>query len=383
MSLAGAQAAEEQKKASQPGYYNLALGPVELRFQSEMGIEFNDNVNFSNTGKQADIGLRPGVNTRAAWQVSEQNTLFLATGIGYVHYLKTRSLDNLYITPDSNLSFRMYTGDFVITFHDRFSITEDVVQTPTISGTGGFGQIENAIGLGVDWDLNKLILSFSYDHDSVWATAQNYQYIDHASELFFLRAAFALSPSTTTGLDLGGGLTAYDQPVLNDNAHLSIGPFYQAQFTPYLSTKLSAGLVAYSFSPNGTVNDIHGFEAYYADFSFSHRVNRWFDQSLSLGRQFQLGTSSDLLDLYYARYQANWNLIRAVPFATHFSYEHGIEAGGTRQILDQYDVGCSLSYQLTQKLASSVGYDLIIKNSNLAFANYVQNRLVFDFRYSF
>ncbi|MDB6112850.1 MAG: hypothetical protein JWR69_4600 [Pedosphaera sp.] len=383
MSLAGVQAAEQQKKASGPDYYNLAVGPVSLRFQSEMGVEFNDNVNYSSTGKQADIGLRPGMNVRALWPVTEQNSLYFSTGIGYIHYLQTPTLDHLYITPDSNLAFKMYAGDFVINYHDRFSITEDVAQSPTISGTGNFGQIENTLGVGVDWDLNQLILSFGYDHDSMWATASRFQRIDHSSELFNLRAAFAVRPTTTAGFELGGGLTAYDQKVLNDNTHFSIGPFYQAQLSQHFSTKLSAGFVSYSFSTNGTVSDLHSLNSFYADASFTHHVNRWFDHAVSVGHQFQVGTSSSLVDLYYARYQANWNLFREVPFSTHLTYSHGEESGGTSQVFDQYDVGFSVAYQITQKLAGTVSYDLLLKNSNLPFANYVQNRLVFDFRYSF
>lgn len=385
--MASEQAAELRKQTSEPGYYNLEAGPVSLRFQGETGIELNDNVNFTETNRQADMAFRAGVDARANWPVTEQNNLFLSTGIGYVTYLKTHDLDHLYITPDSALSFQLYTGDFTINLHERFSVTENVAQAPSVSGTGNLVQYENTPGFEVDWDLYKLILSFGYDHDMVWTTSSSYEALNHTSELFFLRAAFAPHPTTTAGVELGGGLTTYDQNIFNNSTHFSIGPFYQAQLSQHFNAKLSAGFVDYFFSPTGTTgstNDqLSGFEGYYADLTFAHHVNRWFDHSLSVGRQIQLGTSSELLDLYYARYTANWNLIREVPISTHIFYEHGEDSGGNAEVFDRYGAGLGLSYKITQKLGGSCSYDFLLKNSDLPGYNYIQNRLVFGFTYSF
>ena len=147
------------------------------------------------------------MNTRAFWPISENNSLFFSTGIGYTTYLTTTDRDHLDITPDSNLTFRMYVGDFVIDFHDRFSITEDIQQNPTVSGTGNFNQIENTAGTTVDWDLNDLVLTFGYDHDLVTYPNSDFEASDRSSDLFNAQAAFEVNPSTTAGLQAGGGLT--------------------------------------------------------------------------------------------------------------------------------------------------------------------------------
>jgi hypothetical protein len=390
MSLASEQAAELEKRTSVPEYYNVSAGPVKLRFQAEMAVEFNDNVQYSLTNRLADVILSPGVNMRALWPVTEQNSLQFATGIGYVDYLRSSGLSHLYITPDSALVFKMYVDDFVINFHDRFSLIEDVAQNPTISGTGEFGKLENASGFGVDWDLYKLILTFEYDYDLVMATTSNFEYIDHGSELFTLRAAFLLHDTTKLGLELGGGITDYDQPILNNNTEYSIGPFYEAQLSENMNTKLSGGYVSYMFAPNGASNaivtipgSVNNVSGYYADLSLSHQVNTWLNQTLSAGRQFQLGVTANLVNLYYVSYKANWSFIRKFNLSTQLMYQYGTTFDGTLQTLDVYTGNVGLSYNITQKLASGVNYGLQLKRANPAIYNYVQNRLVFDFKYSF
>jgi hypothetical protein len=383
MSVAGQAAAEAQKKAGDLHYYNVAMGPVSLRFQSATGIELNDNVNYSRTDRVSDLALRPGVNMRAYWPITENNSLFFSTGIGYTKYLKTTSLDHLDITPDSNLAFRMYVGDFAINFHDRFSITEDIQQNPTVSGTGNFNQIENTVGTHVDWDLNELIVSFGYDHDLVTYPNSAFEASDRSSDLFNAAAAFKVNASTTAGLQAGGGLTYYSHNQLSDNTHYSIGPFYQAQITDYIKATASLGYVSYFFSASGTTNSLPGQSGGYADLTFSHRVNRWLEHSLSGGRQFSASAGTDLLDLYYASYAANWHFIRDVSVTTSFSYQHGSSSGGSVEIFNQYVAGLGLGYQITQKLSGSIQYNYRQKSSDVTANDYFQNELVLDFTYSF
>ncbi len=381
MSEAGAEAAELEKKTGNLDYYNLALGPVSLRFQSEMGIELTDNVNYSNTNRISDLALTPALNMRAFWPVSENNSLFFSTGVGYTTYMRTSNNDHLNITPDSNLTFRMYVGDFVINFHDRFSMTENVQQNPT--GNGNFVELDNTVGTSVDWDLNKLILTFGYDHELVTYPNSDFENSDHNSELFNAQAAFEINQTTTAGLQAGGGLTYYNQNTYSDNTHFSVGPFYQAQVTDYIKVTASVGYVSYFFSPSETATNLSGENGGYADLTLTHRVNRWLDYNLTGGRQFTSSAGTDLLDLYYANWLANWHVIRDVSITTSFNYQHGNSSGGTVEIFNQFGAGMSLGYPITQKLAGSIRYNFWQKNSDVAAYDYVQNMLVLDFTYSF
>jgi hypothetical protein len=387
MSTAGAEIAEQQKNSTEHNYYNLEMGPVSLRFQSVMGVELTDNVNYTKTNRESDMALKPAMNVAAFWPISENNSLFFSTGIGYVKYIKTAGNDHLSITPDSNLTFRMYVGDFVISFHDRFSITENIQQNPTVSGTSNFNQYENTVGTTVDWDLNKLVITFGYDYDMVWYPSSSYSYSDHNSHLFNAQAAFQLNATTTAGLQVGGGLTDYNPNSgpnsLSDNTHFSVGPFYQAQLTDYIKATASIGYVTYYFSGNGSAVNLPAENGGYADLTLTHRVNRWLDYSLSGGRSFTASAGTDLLDLYYANWNANWHFIRYFSFSTSFTYQHGNSSGGTVEIFNQYIAGAGFNYQITKKLAASISYGYSQKSSDVAANDYFENMLVLNFIYSF
>ena len=386
MSLASAEADEQQQRMSNLDYYNLALGPVSLRFQSEMQFEFTDNVNYSHTHRESDLGLTPSLNTRAFWPISENNSLFFSTGIGYTTYLRTSNNDHLNITPDSNLTYRMFVGDFVINFHDRFSMTEDVEQNPT--GNGNYTELNNTVGTSVDWDLDKLILTFGYDHQLVTYPNSDLENSDHNSELFYTQAGVQINPSTLAGLQAGGGLTYYTRNTLNqagysDNTHFSVGPFYQAQVTDYIKITAASGFVSYYFNSSRVVNEISDQSGGYADLTLSHHVNRWLDYSLTGGRQLTASAGTDLLDLYHADWEGNWHLIRDVTVTTSFTYQHGNASGGNPETFDQFGAGLSLGFSITQKLACSIRYNFWSKNSDVESYEYVQNMLALDFTYSF
>jgi hypothetical protein len=390
MSAASDQADQLAIKASEPDYYNLALGPVKLRLQGEMDVAFNDNVNYTRTNREADIILTPGFNAAGLWPVTEKNTLQFSGGFGYMDYLRHSSLSQPYVAPNSALEFKIYSGDFTINIHDRFSVIEDVAQDPTISGTGEFGQLENISGLGVDWNLYKLLLSLGYDHDLVLATTPDYDYINHNSDLFTLRAALIIHDTTKLGVEIGGGVTSYDQTVLDNNSEFTAGLFYNARFSEHISAALSGGYFSYMFSPNGaanalvnSANGLNNYGGYYADLSLTHQVNWWFDQTLSGGRQEQLGITANLTDLYYARYQANFGFIRNTRITTELLYENGETIGGPAQTLSIYSGSVGLTYNLTQKLSGGLTYNLQVKRADPASDNYVQNLLELDFRYSF
>jgi len=381
MSLASEQAAAAQKTTTSSNYYNVQAGPVYLRFQGEMGIELNDNVNYSHTNPDADLGFRPNLNLKAYWPVTERNSLALSTGIGYVEYVHEPGLSHLNITSDSGLGFNVYSGDFVFNLHDRFSAVDYQVEDPSVSAS--LVRFENTAGLGATWDLYKLVLTAGYDHDTYTSLSGNYQYSDNNSELFNGKAAFLVSSTSKLGLEAGGGLTTYDQNVLDNSTHFSVGPFYQAQFTPHLSGNVSVGFASYQFDHNGTVANVSDFNGYYAALFLNHIVNDWFSHSLSAGRRIQLGITANLSDIYYARYQATWHVFQKVFTTFGFEYDHGNTTGGVVETYDRYGPTVGFGYQITDKLASAVTYTFLQKESDVSTLSYSQNRLLLDFTYDF
>ena len=124
MSIASAEAAEARHKAASTiGYYDLKLGPTAWNFGAGLEVDYNSNVNNTESNPEGDFIFRPQINTRMLWLVSEQNSINLALGGGYSAYVKNPNLDQLFITPGTELSFDLYAGDFWINLHDRISIS--------------------------------------------------------------------------------------------------------------------------------------------------------------------------------------------------------------------------------------------------------------------
>lgn len=381
MSAAGAQTAAAQKTDISGNYYNVQAGPVYLRFQGEMGIELNDNANYSSTAHDADMAFSPTLNLKAFWPVSVQNTLALSVGIGYVEYLRERNLSHLNITSDSGLAFNVYSGDFVFNLHDRFSAVEYQIQDPSVSAS--LIRLGNTAGLGATWNLNQLILSAGYDYQTYTSLSGNYSSSDDSMELFNGSAAFILSSTSKLGLEAGGGTTTYTQNVLDNNTQFNVGPFYQAQFTPHFGGSISAGFTSYQIAHTGTVRNASDFSGYYVSASVNNRLNESFSHSLSFGRQIQGGITAELSKDYFANYQATWILIHKLSTTFRFSFYDGTTSGGVAQKYDEYGPGITLGWRITDKLGSSVAYDFLEKTADVSSLSYTQNRLMLDFTYDF
>ena len=129
MSMASAEASEARRiAASTADYYNLKLGPSMWKFSTGLGLDYNDNVNYTQENPEGDFIFRPQMNVQMLLPVSDQNSLSLALGAGYSAYVQHPELNRTFITPNTGLSFDLYVGDFWINLHDRISITEDTYQ---------------------------------------------------------------------------------------------------------------------------------------------------------------------------------------------------------------------------------------------------------------
>lgn len=386
-SLAGQDAAEARKRALANQRFNLKLGPVSLRFNTSAAIEATDNIRASENHPQADLGLRGQVNTFALWRVTERNSLTLGLGLGYVKYLRATEYDSVYVTPDTDVSFDIYAGDFLINLHDRFDYTQDVTSDPTVSGTGSLSRFDNTAGIKVLWDLNKALLSFGYDHRNSIATEQRYQYLTHSAELVSLSAGFQLNPTLQAGLEVSGGLLDYDHGLIQDNQHVAVGPFLNGQLTEYTSFQLGAGYVLYFLDelvwPGPFTNAATTLDAVYFSGALRQQAGQLLSHSLRFSRSVQSGIASQLLDLWRVEHWAAWHLLRKTGLTTTLSYEHGRQPGPRGETLDRYGGGISFARTLTRQATARLSYQTYYKTSDQPNRGYLQNRLVLDLTYAF
>lgn len=393
MSIASAEAAEARRRAASTlGYYNLKLGPTAWNFGTGLGLEYNSNVYYTEADPKGDLIFRPQVNTRMLWPVSDQNSINLTLGGGYSAYTSNPRLDRAFITPDSELSFDLYVGEFWINLHDRFSITEDTYQDPTVVGSGNYSQLQNALGVGTTWDLNKAVVRAGYDHvnyDSLSGGAGQGSggQPSGSSEVFSSSAGFAVRPGMLLGLEVGDSLINYSTATTNtpySNANQwNVGGFYDAPLSGFIHIAAHAGYSVYSPAGGGRTIAGGDFSGIYAQLDVTHRVNQYVSYTLSGGRTVSVAFSGGTIDRYYANWQANWAIMRKVTLGTSFTYEEGSQLFAGAETYSQYGPGITLSRPITAKLTSSLGYQLYWRDSNLANRNYTLSVVSLNLNYVF
>jgi hypothetical protein len=388
MSMASAQAAEARRRAATTlGHYSLELGPTAWNFGAGLGLDYNDNVNYTDSNPESDFIVRPQINTRMLWPISDRNSIDLSVGAGYLAYLQQPGLSRFFVTPDSELSFDLYAGDVWINLHDRISITENGYQDPTVVGSGDYSQLENTVGVSALWELNKAVLRWGYDHQNYSVLSGDPSRPDGQSEVFSASAGYAPKSGVLYGVELGGALINYTTTTTNtsypDARQWSVGGFYETQVSEYIHFTGHAGYTVYTPDSSGTTVNGGDFTGMYAQLALTHRVNRYVDYSLTGGRSISFALFGGTVDMYSFNWQANWRVIRKTSLSTAFVYNHGSQGSSSGETFDQYGPQIRLGWRLSDKLSSSVGYQFYQRNSNESGRGYSVNVVSFDLKYTF
>jgi hypothetical protein len=386
-SLAGEQMAEVRRNAVQNPSANLQWGSAKFLVGSSLGIEWNDNVGYSDAIQQKDLILRPAISLGASVPLTEENALFAALDIGYAKYFNFPQYDRLVVSPGTQLGFDIYVKDFHFDLHDNVAVTERPIGEGTISEAGDYGEFANTAGINVDWDLNEVILSVGYDHENAIATTPTFSYLDRNVENFVGRATFQPSQSWSYGPEASGGFTRYDQPVLSDSDNYSLGGFAAWQPTSLFHASLRAGYTAFSFKSQPGQTPVSDIASYYIGLKLAHRLNDVVSPSLDAGRQIRLGVYSELLDLWYAHPRIDWHVFEQVHLDTRLTFESGSDKGNSvLHVNEDYTLlggGFGAGYQIMEKLLLRLDYEYTVKDSNVADRDYHRHRIQFQVQYTF
>ena len=296
-------------------------------------------------------------------------------------------------SPGSELSFDLYAGDFWINLHDRFSITENTYQDPSVANSGNYSQFQNALGVATTWDLNKTIVKAGYDHvnyDSLnGGSGQNSgSQPSGSSEVFSASAGYMLKPGMLLGLELGDSLLSYSTAATNyayPNANQwNVGCFYDTPVSEYIHFTIHGGYTMYTPQSSGAATtSSSSFSGMYAQIDITHRLNQYISYSLSGGRNLSTAFAGGAIDRYFVHLGANWQIVRKVSLGTTFSYEYGTQLDFGGETYDQYGPGISLSRQITEKLSGGLSYQVYWRGSNEQDRNYTVNIVSLNLSYAF
>jgi len=384
MSMASAQAAEARRRAATTVEdYSLELGPTVWRLGAALGLAYNDHVRYSESNPESDFIVRPQISTRMVWPVSDRNSLNLSFGTGYSAYLQQSGLSRFFITPDSEVSFDLYAGDFWINLHDRISITEYGYQDPTVAGTGDYSQFENTAGVDALWDLNKAVLRWGYDHQIYGALSGGQGRPDGQSDVFSFSPGYAPKPGLLAGAEFGGALIHYNSASApySEAAQWNIGAFYDSQVSQHVHLRASGGYVQYA--PDSSQTDVRDFSGLYAQCALSHRVNQHVSYSLNGSRTVQTTLQGGSVEMYSVRWQASWRVIRRTSLWTSFVYNHGSDLYSGGETFDQYGPQIRLGWRLSDRLSGSLGYRVYWRDSDESDRGYSVNIVSLGLHYVF
>ncbi len=399
--------AREDQKNPLPTDYNIKAGPVLFNFTASVEADYNDNIALTNSGTLSDFLITPEVGIEAQWPVTETNTLSLSTSLGYTRYMIHPQFDtsHLLVAPDSRVSFDIYTGDFKINIHDDFSYQQDPVDEAALSNVVNFDRFENIAGVGVIWDLNKVILQLNYDHIDFISTGLQTgsgQNLSDPGALSFsanqvsLSGELHVSSTFIAGVEVAASEREYFQ-FPGDYDQLTAGPFMKIQITDHIKAQVSGGYEVIdspsdnTYSPlldTGTLGPGSGAgtnSSYYFNATIDHEVNKYFLQRFAIGHELELGLLAEESDVSYVNYSASWHVNQHLNLSLDLAYQDVSELGGLigTSSFDFFSAALQANFPVTKSISGSLIYQFSDKMADDANQSFEQNRVGLLLTYHF
>jgi len=375
------------------------VGPVQFTLGLYSRVDFNDNINTAQAGAQSDAIFRAGTTLGLLWPATERSDLQLNASVGYVHYLTYSQFDGWELAPNSALSWNIAFPDGAVTLFDQFSYSRDVIPESSLSGLVIFPRFENTAGLRGQWYPGSLDLEAGYSHDNFFSGSAQFEYLNRASEFFFVRAGWRFGEKSQTGLEASAGITGYQKSIQSDNTSISIGPYLEWQVTSNLLAQLRGGPTFYLFEPStATTHQNNQLNSYYLSLDISDRLTDFLSQSLEVRHDVQLGLNqgSDYVEQWSANYWFNLSITRRLTLSARLTYENGSQPFevpiylpfevillNLRESFERFGVGPELSWQFTDKFVARLGYSYWKRTSSLPDRGYNQNDVLMRLEYTF
>ncbi len=400
--------ARHETVATLPSDYNIKAGPVLLNVNGSVEGEYVDNIALTHTGTKSDFIITPQIGLEAKWPVTVTNTLRFSTSLGYSKYLIHPQYDtsHLLVAPDSLLSFDVYVGDFKINLHDQFSYQQDPSSVGSLSNVVNFSRFQNIAGVGVLWDLNKLLLTLNYDHINFISTelqGVNGNNFANASRLNYMAdqvsasASYSVTSTAAVGLEAAASTRYYDHYDVVDNG-LSVGPFVRIKVTPNIKLSASGGFQTVSTSSGNLTPAITGApnsvspvmgagttNGYYANLTLDHRLNQYYTDRFSAGHEIDVDVFSQQSDLTYVTYTSSWKVNSSLNLALTLNYQdvHANGGGIATGSYEDFMAGLQASFPVTKSVSGAVLYQFNDKFGAASAQSYLQNRVGFILNYHF
>ena len=287
-----------------------------------------------------------------SWQATRRNLLQLSLGFNFQHYLKYSQYNNngVLIDPNTGLDYRLYFNDFVFTFYDYPSITNNGGSNdPGITNSVNFSQLSNSIGLSLIWNPNQIVVMGGFQRQDILSLTSNaFDSQNSTGYSAYGTIAYNITPTSSAGLRLQASTTTYAQQVLNDSVTSQAGLYLQTRPSLYTTVYFEAGLQSGIYTStgrqtstvvyqqtNGVNTNVEGtlgggnYSQPYFVLQVSNRLNRYMTQTLAFGRSTSGSSVANYQEMYTASYQLQYRLNRVTTLSMNANYQLGKISSGT------------------------------------------------------
>ncbi len=409
--------------------YNLKLGPVDVLFTAGLQTQFNDNISLTQNNPTSDIILTPQFTIGMFWQLTPYNSIRLNTTIGYMRYLShpdfRGSSNPITISPDSEISYNIFLGAFVVNFHDRFEFAQDPVTEPSVANVTNLGRFINTAGLGITWNPSQ-VLSFKvdYDHTDLIPQSSSADFEAYSEDQLSLSAQAVIEPWISAGLEGSVASTRYRTSGRPDALSSNVGPFIDLSLSSFTHLRLAGGWQGIFFQENGDTPEVNsealqlaralqslspdlqaaliridpalaGLEApltnatpqdqntYYFNVELTNNLTTRTRQSLSFGRESQLGITTASENDYFLRYDIGTNLNDFVSVHLSAFFTRGTTFGLLGEHFTQDGVELSSAFRFNKHFSGALSYRYAHRTSNVDLMSYDQNVVSLSLDYHF
>jgi hypothetical protein len=371
---------------AQSSSYSFKSGDFRMLLTPAMSVQWNDNINLSETGKESDFIFFPTLGVLMTYPLSDRNLLQVNVTGGYNRYLDHPNLSSWYFSTGSGISLDFYVKDILFNVHDQFSYIQGSSQNAQVAGTGSYGTFENTAGLSGNWSLKYVDLTAGYDHGNTLATSAAFDQTDNSSDMGYARAGYKWNPKLTTGVEGTIANTTYKQNLLNDNTSYSAGVYGTWNPDSAVQTSLRGGYTLLQFQQTSQQLQTSDLSSWYVDLDITHQITAALRYSIDVGHNIGLGLQSDATEYSYANATVTWDFIKNFNLQPTFGFQHGTSGIGStpigplnpvllnqEEIYDWYSAGLAFNYELTKRFTLTWNYQFTSRSSSLPNRGYNQN----------
>ncbi len=366
------------------------LGPVQLTLGAYTGVQFDDNVNTSESNPESDTILRAGIDIGFYLLATEQSELRFSSQVGYATYLSHTRSDTVEIAPGSALAWNVSFDSGSVTLYNQFSYSKQVITVGAIRGLSQLPRFENTAGLRVLWQPSEWQFETGYSHDTYLSDLSAYHYLNRAGEYFFLRGGRRFAEKTQTGVEVSASVVNYELPIQSDNTSCSFGPHLDWQITRFVNASIRGGSTIYAFNSPRSGSSASDLNSYYLNFNLSHELTDFVSHQLTVRRDVNLGfgKGNNYTEQLTAAYSFHWTATRFVGLDSQVIYENGTQPLNgllftLRENYQRIGISQSASVQFTDKLSARLSGSHWERISNLKGNNYSENSIALELRYRF